>query len=54
VLAAKSFLERSQANVLGVIANGVDINSEHGDYVSRIKAGEYGKSTISEVKSSVG
>jgi polysaccharide biosynthesis transport protein len=52
-LAAKSFLERSQANVLGVVANGVDINNEHGDYVSRIKAGEYGKTTLSEMQPSV-
>ncbi|HSM83139.1 MAG TPA: polysaccharide biosynthesis tyrosine autokinase [Nodosilinea sp.] len=52
-LAAKSFLERSQANVLGVVANAVDINNEHGDYVSRIKASEYGKSALAEVKSTV-
>ncbi|MEA5447176.1 polysaccharide biosynthesis tyrosine autokinase [Leptolyngbya sp. CCNP1308] len=52
-LAAKSFLERSQANVLGVVANGVDINNEHGDYVSRIKAGEYGKTTFSEMQTTV-
>ncbi|MBD2108051.1 polysaccharide biosynthesis tyrosine autokinase [Nodosilinea sp. FACHB-13] len=52
-LAAKSFLERSQANVLGVVANGVDINNEHGDYVSRIKAGEYGKTTLSEMQTTV-
>ncbi|WP_035991178.1 GumC family protein [Leptolyngbya sp. KIOST-1] len=49
-LAAKSFLERSQANVLGLVANGVDINNEHGDYVSRIRAGEYGKASISEMQ----
>ncbi|MGB3310690.1 MAG: polysaccharide biosynthesis tyrosine autokinase [Nodosilinea sp.] len=49
-LAAKSFLQRSQANVLGVVANGVDINNEHGDYVSRIRAGEYGKMSFSEMQ----
>lgn len=52
-LAAKSFLERSQANVLGVVANGVDINNEHGDYVSRIRAGEYGKMPTSEMQTTV-
>ncbi|PSN14747.1 lipopolysaccharide biosynthesis protein [filamentous cyanobacterium CCT1] len=52
-LAAKSFLERSQANVLGVVANGVDINNEHGDYVSRIRAGEYGKMPLSEMQTTV-
>ncbi|MBE9157557.1 polysaccharide biosynthesis tyrosine autokinase [Nodosilinea sp. LEGE 06152] len=52
-LAAKSFLERSQANVLGVVANGVDINNEHGDYVSRIRAGEYGKVPLSEMQTTV-
>ncbi|MGB3137348.1 MAG: polysaccharide biosynthesis tyrosine autokinase [Nodosilinea sp.] len=52
-LAAKSFLERSQANVLGVVANGVDINNEHGDYVSRIKAGDYGKMPLLETQSMV-
>ncbi|PSR17854.1 lipopolysaccharide biosynthesis protein [filamentous cyanobacterium CCP3] len=52
-LAAKSFLERSQANVLGVVANGVDINNEHGDYVSRIRAGEYGKMPLSEIQTTV-
>ncbi|MGG6240249.1 GumC family protein [Nodosilinea sp. AN01ver1] len=52
-LAAKSFLERSQANVLGVVANGVDINNEHGDYVSRIRAGEYGKMPVSEMQTTV-
>lgn len=52
-LAAKSFLERSQANVLGLVANGVDINNEHGDYVSRIRAGEYGKMPLSEIQTTV-
>ncbi len=52
-LAAKSLLERAQANVLGVVANGVDINNEHGDYVSRIKAGEYGKTTFPEMQTTV-
>lgn len=52
-LAAKSFLERSQANVLGLVANGVDINNEHGDYVSRIKAGEYGKPSFPEMQATV-
>ncbi|HZG38131.1 MAG TPA: polysaccharide biosynthesis tyrosine autokinase [Nodosilinea sp.] len=52
-LAAKSFLERSQANVLGLVANGVDIHHEHGDYVSRIKAGEYGKSSLASIGSVV-
>ncbi|WP_017298467.1 GumC family protein [Nodosilinea nodulosa] len=52
-IAAKSFLERSQANVLGVVANGVDINNEHGDYVSRIRAGEYGKLPLPEMQTAV-
>lgn len=41
VLAAKSLLKRSGAEVLGIVANGVDIRNEHDDYVSQIKAGAY-------------
>lgn len=37
--AAKSMLERSGANMLGIVANGVDIRNEHDDYVSQFKVG---------------
>lgn len=40
-LAAKSLLTRSGAEVLGLVANGVNIHNEHDDYVSHIKAGHY-------------
>jgi len=44
VVAAKSLLERADANVLGFIANGVDIRNEHDDYVSLTKSQLYGQS----------
>lgn len=40
-LSAKSLLSRSGANVLGLVANAVNIRDEHDDYVSQIKAGAY-------------
>ncbi|ASC71555.1 Tyrosine-protein kinase wzc [Halomicronema hongdechloris C2206] len=39
--AAKSLLQRSGAEILGMVANGVDIRHEHDDYVSHVKAGAY-------------
>jgi polysaccharide biosynthesis transport protein len=42
VAAAKSLLSRSGANVLGFIANGVDVRNEHDDYVSLAKSRPYG------------
>lgn len=44
VVAAKSLLERADANVLGFIANGVDVRNEHDDYVSLTKSQLYGQS----------
>ncbi|HEY9734985.1 MAG TPA: polysaccharide biosynthesis tyrosine autokinase [Trichocoleus sp.] len=44
LMAAKSLISRSGANVLGFIANGVDVRNEHDDYVSLAKARPYGYS----------
>ena len=43
VVAAKSLLQRADANVLGFIANGVDVRNEHDDYVSLTKSQLYGQ-----------
>lgn len=50
--AAKALLKRSEAEVLGIVANHVDIRHEHGDYVSQVKAGSYpyGQNIASEAK----
>ncbi|HEY9763431.1 MAG TPA: polysaccharide biosynthesis tyrosine autokinase [Trichocoleus sp.] len=42
VMAAKSLLNRSGANVLGFVANGVDVRNEHDDYASLTKTRVYG------------
>lgn len=42
MIAAKSLLERSGANVLGFIANGVDVRNEHDDHASLTKTRPYG------------
>lgn len=44
MMAAKSLISRSGADVLGFIANGVDVRNEHDDYVSLTKARPYGYS----------
>ncbi|MBD2257928.1 polysaccharide biosynthesis tyrosine autokinase [Pseudanabaena sp. FACHB-2040] len=44
VAASKSLLSRSGANILGFIANGVDVRNEHDDYVSLAKSRPYGYS----------
>jgi len=43
-VAAKSLLERADTNVLGFIANGVDVRNEHDDYVSLTRSQLYGQS----------
>lgn len=40
-ISTKSLLSRSGTEVLGIVANGVNIRNEHDDYVSQIKAGAY-------------
>jgi succinoglycan biosynthesis transport protein ExoP len=42
IMAAKSLLSRSGSNVLGFIANGVNIRNEHDDYVSMTQTRLYG------------
>lgn len=42
VMAAKSLLKRSGANILGFVANGVDVRNEHDDYASLTKTRVYG------------
>jgi succinoglycan biosynthesis transport protein ExoP len=44
IMAAKSLLSRSGSNVLGFIANGVNIRNEHDDYVSMTQTRLYGYS----------
>ncbi|MDB9524433.1 polysaccharide biosynthesis tyrosine autokinase [Oscillatoria sp. CS-180] len=38
VLAAKSLLSRAEADVLGFVANGINVNNEHDDYVSMTRS----------------
>ncbi|NER78682.1 MAG: polysaccharide biosynthesis tyrosine autokinase [Leptolyngbya sp. SIO1D8] len=46
-IAAKSLLERSGANILGLVANGVDIKVEHEDYASATETTD--KETVDEL-----
>jgi capsular exopolysaccharide synthesis family protein len=52
-VAAKSLLSRADANVLGFIANGVDVRNEHDDYISLTRSQIYGKSDRSSEKAAV-
>lgn len=38
MLAAKSLLSRAEAEVLGFVANGINVNNEHDDYVSMTRS----------------
>ncbi len=53
VVAAKSLLQRANTNVLGFIANAVDVNNEHDDYVSLTKSQLYGHSEKKVEKAAV-